>query len=203
MKLVIFDLDGVLARTEHLHTFALKEAIAYYAPHASSASYLDARDGIRTKDKLARLQQEYNLTPEIIQGIDRRKQSLTEQHLRHIRPNPTIIACLQRLLDNGHTLALASNSRKVNVDIVINSLGLDKMFALRLTGDDVINPKPHPEIFMRAIVHFDAQPTNVYIMEDSEAGLSAAQATGAHVLTIDPNELVTMTHIEQVLNMNK
>ena len=203
MKLVIFDLDGVLARTEHLHTFAFKEAIAYYAPQASGANYLDARDGVRTKDKLARLQKEFNLTPEIIQGIDRRKQALTEQHLRHIRPNPTIIACLQLLIDNGHTLALASNSRKVNVDIVVNALGLSNMFTLKLTGDDVRNPKPHPEIFMRAMVHFDTQPTNVYIMEDSDAGLTAARATGAHVLQIDPNELVTMTHIEQVLNMNK
>jgi beta-phosphoglucomutase len=203
MKLVIFDLDGVLARTDHLHTFAFKEAIAYYAPEAAGASYLDARDGIRTKDKLARLKTDYQLSSEIIAKIDRRKQSLAEQHLRHIQPNPVIVACLQKLVDNGCTLALASNSRKSNVDIVINALGLAKFFSLKMTGDDVTHPKPHPEIFDNTIKHFNVTPKEVFILEDSFTGQLAAIASGAQVLEVDPNELITMTHIDRVLKLNK
>lgn len=201
MKLVIFDLDGVLARTEHLHTFAFKEAVAYCAPQASGVNYLDARDGVRTKDKLARLKQEFNLSTETIQQIDRRKQALTEQHLRHIRKNPGIIDCLQKLIDNGHTLALASNSRKTNVDIVITALGIDQFFSLRLTGDDVTMPKPHPEIFTRVINHFNANPNEVFIFEDSEAGRQAGIQAGAKVMEVDPNVLTTMNQIDLVIRL--
>lgn len=203
MKLVIIDLVGVLARTEHIHTFALKEAIAYFAAEAMAAPYLEAHDGIRTKDKLIRLKNDYQLSDELMAKIDRRKQTMSEQHLRHLRPNPTVTLCLQRLVDNGFTLALASNSRKVNVDIVLSAMEVDQFFTLRITGDDVAVPKPNPEIFQRIISHFNVLPNNVYILEDSCAGNTAAHAVGANVIKVDSNELITIKQIEKICDMMK
>ena len=200
MKLAIFDLDGVLARTDHLHTFAFKEAITHYAPEAASASYLGAHDGVRTKDKLIRLQTDYHLTDELIVKIDKRKQSLTEQHLRHIRPNNIITQCLQTLKAAGWTVALASNSRKKNVDIITDALKIDQYLSLKITGDAVVKPKPHPEIFHHVIEHFNADFNNVFIFEDSAAGIEAAIASGAHVIKVDPNTLVTLDQVLRILS---
>lgn len=199
MKLVIFDLDGVLARTEHIHTFALKEAIAYFAPEATAASYLEAHDGVRTKDKLARLQHDFQLPTDVMVKIDRRKQIVTEQHLRHLHANPAISECLQLLIANGFTLALASNSRKINVDIVLSALTVDHLFTFKVTGDEVLVPKPNPEIFNKVINHFNVTPSEVYIFEDSTAGKAAAVAAGAKVIAVDANELITLRQINDII----
>lgn len=199
MKLVIFDLDGVLARTEHIHTFALKEAISYFAPEASSAPYLEAHDGVRTKDKLARLQHDFQLADDMMTKIDRRKQIVTEQHLRHLHPNLAVTECLQVLIDNGFTLALASNSRKINVNIVLSALAVDHLFTLKVTGDEVTSPKPNPEIFNKVIKHFNVSPNEVYIFEDSTAGKAAAMAAGAKVIAVDSNELITIRQVNDIV----
>ena len=48
-----------------------------------------------------------------------------------------------------------------------------------LTHDDIVNSKPDPEGFLKAMKFFNARPQETIIFEDSEVGLQAAERSGA------------------------
>jgi beta-phosphoglucomutase len=205
MKLAIFDLDGVLVNTTEIHTAALRRAVAYVIDgKAHQEPYLDAADGIRTRDKLARLADSYDLTDIAVDCLDHLKNKIVTQQLSLLKPNQEIIDGIKALRQRGYKVAVASNSRRSSVDTVLEQIGLTGLVNFSISGDEVDLPKPDPEIFIKTIQYFDvsyfpqcAMDLNeVYIFEDSPAGLEAARNSGARVIQVDPSKLVT---VEQLL----
>lgn len=191
-KLVIFDLDGVLVNTTDLHTKALRDAVQYVVPgEAHLAEFLDASDGIRTKDKLERLKADYTLSDNAIRCIDLCKQEFTIQELKKLKLNESIVKGIKGLRRRGYKIAVASNSRRSFVDEVVKTIGIRKLVDYSISGDEVGSPKPDPEIFLKAIEHFGADRKDVFIFEDSPAGLEAAVRTGAEVIVVNPKILAT------------
>ena len=76
-------------------------------------------------------------------------------------------------------------------------------FALRITGDKVTNPKPHPEPFLQAAVGLGIAPERCWAFEDSTNGVRAAAAAGMNVFQIPdlvpPNEALLRRHRIRVL----
>jgi beta-phosphoglucomutase len=81
----------------------------------------------------------------------------------------------------GHPMAVASNAERANVDFVLEAAGLRKYFRVVIDGDQVAQPKPDPEIFLRAAESLGVSPRECIIFEDSLAGVAAARACGARV----------------------
>ena len=192
MKLAIFDLDGVLVKTDHIHTNMLRFAVeSILHSDASQLPMFDAQDGIRTVDKLKALQAMYDLPDDTIRGIDRLKQMLTCVELISLPKNQLIVDILTHLKLKGYMIALASNSRRLYVDAAITALSIKHLIDFSIAGDEIQHAKPHPECFERAMAHFSATSQQTTIWEDSNAGLTAARATGATVIQVDPQVLLT------------
>lgn len=192
-KLYIFDLDGVLVNTSHIHTNALRQAVFESCGKAASEeAFLDARDGKSTKSKLERLAHYYQFNFDI---VDTRKKELTLEQITTL-PKCHLTDYLLELKSQRSLLALATNSRKEFVDAILTQAGLKNLFDVVITGSDVEQHKPHPEIFAKVISYIYTvtsymNPLEVTVFEDSEAGVTAAEAAGAHhIIKIDPDKLL-------------
>lgn len=84
----------------------------------------------------------------------------------------------------GGKTAIASTARYENLINVINYLKLQDYFDLILSGIDIENSKPHPDIYLKAMNELNVNPHETLIFEDSEIGLQAAEKSGANYIKI-------------------
>ena len=79
-------------------------------------------------------------------------------------------------------MAVASNGERENVALILDGSGLRGYFRIALDGHQVQNPKPHPEIYLRAAKGLGVPPSNCIVLEDSHSGVAAARAAGMRVI---------------------
>lgn len=77
--------------------------------------------------------------------------------------------------------------------------GLDRFLDLMLSNEDVVKPKPDPEIYLNAIARFGFEPGECLIVEDNEHGVRAARASGAHVLVVGNPDDVTYERLQTAI----
>jgi len=75
-------------------------------------------------------------------------------------------------------LALASSGEKDRINAVLERMGIKDCFEVIVSGDDVKNPKPDPEIFIKAVDKLGLKPEECIVIEDSLNGMKAAKAAG-------------------------
>lgn len=114
--------------------------------------------------------------------------------------NPGIEGVLEALAQRGTPMFVCTNTERVLADPCIDAIGRE-YFADTITGDEVDNPKPAPEMYLEAARRVGAAPGECLVFEDSWNGMSAAAAAGCVVLgladavpegvsTLDPQALV-------------
>jgi dTDP-glucose pyrophosphorylase len=87
---------------------------------------------------------------------------------------------------------------------VLSKLGLIELVDLFVSNEDVSNSKPHPEMYWKAMVQFNLNPSEVLIVEDSPHGLKAATSSGAHVLRVkNPSEVTVENITSNIKNPKK
>jgi len=187
VKLVIFDLDGVLIDSKELHYEALNEALRSISSEfeITQREHATKYDGLSTKKKLEMLRQEKGLKPESFEQVWKLKQEITVRMLGEIKIDETLIEFMNYLKAKTLSLAVASNSVRNTIDIVLRNLGISEFFTLILSNEDVTSPKPHPEIYWKVMTHFGVLPENTVIFEDSYVGRLAAQRSGARLIPVD------------------
>ena len=102
---------------------------------------------------------------------------------------------LSRLRAQGYRLAVASNSIRSTIDVMMQKAALDQYLDFFISNQDVTKAKPDPEMYTLAITRFGLSPQEVLIVEDNENGVRAAVASGAHVLQVQDVDEVTYQNI--------
>ena len=192
-KLVIFDLDGVLVEAKNIHYDALNEALGKYA--ISWQDHLSTYDGLKTTQKLEMLTEQKGLPIEEHQLIWEKKQYITLQKLKGLKPNDTLIELMDGLVYKGYKIAVCSNSIRKTVLTVLSKLGIMEFMDYIISNEDVGNSKPHPEMYWRAISKMGCLPSETLIIEDSPYGLLAASRSNAHILRVKNPTEVTYKNI--------
>ena len=194
IKLVIFDLDGVLVEAKNIHYDALNEALGEkYA--ISWQEHLSTYDGLKTNQKLEMLSEQKGLPIEKHREIWETKQKLTLQKLKELQPNQTLQSVMNALVEDGYKISVCSNSIRKTVLTVLSKLGIMEFMDYIISNEDVQNSKPHPEMYWRAISKMGCLPEETLIVEDSPYGLLAANRSKAHVLRVKNPTEVTYTNI--------
>jgi HAD superfamily hydrolase (TIGR01509 family) len=184
--LIVFDLDGVLIDSKHLHFDALNQALQLQGEEflISEQEHITIFDGLSTTKKLQLLHDLKGLSKNAFEDVWRDKQEITLKLFDQIQPDFDLISYLEDL-KSRHILAVASNSIRMTVNLVLDRLGLKELLDLTLSNEDVKHPKPHPEIYWRTMMHFGVLPSKTAIFEDSHVGRQAAILSGANLVTID------------------
>ena len=199
IKLVIFDLDGVLVEAKNIHFDAFNMALGKkYA--ISWNDHLSIYDGLKTKQKLKILTKRKELPVNLYSKIWEKKQKLTLSKLSSLKPNKTLQSIISNLVKDGYKIAVCSNSIRKTVLTVLSKLGIMEYMDLVISNEDVKNSKPHPEMYWKAISMMGCLPEETLIIEDSPYGLLAASRSKSYILRVkNPNE-VTYTNILKKLN---
>ena len=199
-QLVIFDLDGVLIDSKELHFEALNEALREFGPQfeISHRDHSTKYDGLSTKRKLEILNLEKGFPIEHLESVWKLKQDITVRMLGEIEQDEELVSFMNYLQDSGLKLAVASNSVRNTIDIVLKNLGINNYFSLILSNEDVKSSKPHPEIYWKTMMHFGVVPDVTVIFEDSYVGRLAAQRSGARLIPIDNRKDLTWQKIRSV-----
>lgn len=197
-KLLCFDLDGVLIDSKKIHfealNFALSEIDEKFA--ISWDDHLKYFDGLKTQDKLDYLTKNRNLPSRLHKQIWHSKQNLTCELLSNVKENEFIVS-LFKVLSKKYYIACCSNSIRKTVEQILKSLNILQYFDLVLSNDDVLNCKPHPEIYWKAMSHFQLFPKDCLIIEDSPTGLKSAYNSGAKVFRVKNFSDISEKNIEK------
>lgn len=205
IKAVIFDMDGVLIEAKNWHYEALNKALGLFGMEISRYDHLVTYDGLPTIKKLEMLSTERGLPPKLHKFINDMKQQYTlEIVYAQCKPRFYHEYALSRLKQDGYKLAVASNSIRKTVQIMMEQSSLLDYLDFYLSNQDVKVGKPDPEIYTLAISKLGLSPKECLIVEDNEKGIKAAKASGAWLMEVDEVEKVNysnimnrITHIER------
>jgi len=192
IKLIIFDLDGVLVDAKKIHYNTLNQALSEISHKyiISEEEHLSVYDGLKTNQKLQLLSKNKNLDEHYHEKIWNRKQELTIEAISKLDKDIDLINLFINLRNRGFKLACCSNSIRRSVLVMLSKIGLIEYMDLILSNEDVKNAKPHPEIYWKAMSMMDVLPEQTLIIEDSPTGLLAANRSRANILRVDnPNDL--------------
>lgn len=187
-KAVIFDLDGVLCRTDHLHYKAWKQL----------AERLGVPFDERRNDALRGVSRSESL--ELLLGAQSGRYTASEKAALAAEKNECYRALLQTLtpadVPRGvrETLAalraagvrLAVGSSSCNTGLILARLGIAGCFDAVADGTMIARSKPDPEVFLLAAKLLNTPPQQALVVEDAPAGIAAAKAGGFAAAGIGP-----------------
>lgn len=205
MKLIVFDMDGVLVDARELHYEALNRALTHLSPnhYITREAHLSSFDGLPTSKKLKKLTDEYGLNPDIHNSVWEMKQKST---IEIVRQNFTVDyekrEMLRTLKDLGYTVAVASNSIRETIKMMLLKTGLLEYVDFYISNQDVRNPKPSSEMYLQCMIKAGVDPVDTLIVEDSHVGRTAAKNSGATLCPVRDTGDVTLDRIQKYLNLS-
>jgi HAD superfamily hydrolase (TIGR01509 family) len=181
---VIFDLDGLLADTEILHCQAYQMAFAEHGIELSAPAYADhwIRQGKGIADWIDL--HELAFDPHAL------RMRKSEYYLRLLESSLRPMDGARELLESLHgkfRLALASSSYRDAIDGVLAGLEMAAYFEAVVSGLDVKQVKPAPDIFLLTARILKVNPSECLVFEDAEKGVIAAHAAGMRCVAV-PND---------------
>jgi HAD superfamily hydrolase (TIGR01509 family) len=202
IRLIIFDLDGVLCDTPDMHYNTFSEAYHLYTSINISKREHDIDfNGLSTITKLNLLKKRDGLTQATCDLIWNKKQELTLEYIEnHIDTDFEKIELLKNLKSQGYLLACASNAIKNTIVKILNKIGIHDYFDCVFSNEDVKNPKPSAEIYLKTMIALNCNPSDTLIIEDSQVGYDAAMKTNAHVLRVVNSQDVNIETINYKLS---
>jgi len=185
IKAILFDMDGVLIDAKDWHYEALNRALALFGMPISRFDHITSFDGLPTSKKLEFLSLERSLPTELHQFIHKLKQQYTMEIVQtRCKPFFAHEYALSRLQALGYKMAVCSNSVRNSVVTMMDCAALAEYIDLMVSNEDVSSCKPDPEMYLKAMAHFDLQPEECLIIEDNENGIKAAKASGGSLLVV-------------------
>lgn len=189
LKLILFDLDGVLIDAKELHYEALNEALGPEY-RISKKEHMNIYDGRKTRQKLQMLSERKGLPADLHDDIYNKKQSITIDLIKELKPRKEHIKLFQELQDAGYEIGVCSNSIRRTVLTALAKIDLMEFCSVVVSNEDVKNSKPHPEMYWKAMSIMNRLPEETMIVEDSPPGLLAAERSRAnYIRVIDPDDV--------------
>jgi beta-phosphoglucomutase len=191
-KAILWDMDGVIADSNSFHLAAWQETFAKRKVNFTKKDFtklFGARNDFIIHNVLGKeLPQE-----EVATIAQEKERSFREKAKGNITSFPGVIKLLDTIKKGNFKLALVSSAPRENVDLVSEELNIERYFGYIVYGQEVVESKPSPQIYLLAAKKIEAKPEDCIVIEDSPLGIKAAKAAGMRCLA------VANTHSKQEL----
>jgi beta-phosphoglucomutase len=182
IRAIIFDFDGVLFDSEPVRFRAGAQALAEIGVTLTWEDFVRSWLG-RTDEAglIAILGNRFaSEGPKVIE----RRNAIYEQRLEEVQPYADAGRFLRRI-PQGIRLAIATGSRRSEVEGILWRAVMTQSFQTIVTAEDYTSAKPAPEPFQIAARLLQLSPASCLVVEDSPAGVVAAQAAGMPVVAVE------------------
>ena len=194
IKAFIFDLDGVLTDTAEYHYLAWKRMAEEEGISFNRQDNEQLR-GVSRAASLRLLLKGKPVNDQHFQEMMTRKNGYYQQLVEQMEPEdalPGARSLVEALREQGMKTAIGSSSK--NAQRVVELLQMQSLFDAIADGHSVENAKPAPDLFIHAAAELGLSPEQCVVVEDAEAGITAALAAGAIAVGIGPSERVGKAH---------
>lgn len=186
LQAAIFDMDGLLVDTEQLAAEAMDAFLARYGLKRRQEIH-ERMLGRRIIEAMEMIQLGYKLDDPIeelaIVYAEMRREALVGK----VKAMPGAREAVAYAREIGLRVGLASSGIRDHVELSLREAGLDGMFTIEVTGDDVNRGKPAPDLFLLAAERLGVEQGRCAVFEDAPAGVEAAVAAGMRAVCV-PNE---------------
>ncbi len=177
IKNIIFDMDGVLVDSEPVIEAAAIQGLKEYGVEAKPEDF-EPFIGAGEDRYIGGVAEKYGLTYKT-EMKDRVYEIYLDIVEEKIKIFPEAKQVLNELQDTNFELALASSADQIKVEANLRQAGIDfALFKVIVSGDEVDNKKPAPDIYQYTASKMDVKPENCLVVEDSLHGVKAARAAG-------------------------
>lgn len=176
MKAIIFDMDGVIINSEPLH-FEIEMGLLEELGGKISKEEYETFVGTTDYHMWSTFKDRFNLKPSVEELMNIKKERFI-QNIQRIELVDNFKEFMLMIHNEKYSMALASSNNKMAVDSIIEKFGLRKYLKVAISGDDVTNGKPDPEIFLKASEKMNIEPHECLVIEDAANGVTAAKAAG-------------------------
>ena len=178
-KSVIFDMDGVIIDSEPLHRksyYLMFEELNIEVPEDLYASFT----GMATMPICEKICDFFSLSqsPEILVSTKRKYFSRLFEKGYKINLIKGALELIKHYYENGITLVLASSASMENIEMVFKKFDLNQYFKAKISGADLKESKPNPEIFIKATELSGNSKKDCVVIEDATNGIIAAKSAG-------------------------
>jgi pyrophosphatase PpaX len=180
IKAILFDFDGTLADTLPVCFLAFKSVFKEFDDLEVSTEEIKEifgpsetgiiRENLRNTD--------YEKAIELYYKIYR------DQHDNMVEKNEAIYSLVWQLKTNGYKLGIVTGKARRSLDISLENLGLNNIFDVIVTGDDVKFPKPHPEGINLALEELGLSNKEAIFLGDSDADILAGKQANVHTIGV-------------------
>lgn len=172
-KLAIFDLDGTLFDTKDVNYNAYQNAIrmAEIDVKIDYDDFCKLYNGKNYREFLPKIIS--NISEEQLKKIHNLKKNIYQEYLDKAKKNDLLFLMIEEIKEKFY-ISIVTNASKKNVEDILEKFAVKNLFDLLITQEDVENPKPSAEGFLKAMNYFNISKENTIIFEDSEIGIQAA-----------------------------
>ena len=181
---VIFDWDGVIIDSSRHHEQSW-ERLAREIGKSLPAGHFLRGFGKKNEWIIPNLLG-WSSEPEDIRRLSLRKEALYREIVVEIgiEALPGVREFLRRLQDGGVGTCIGSSSHRLNIVTVLATLDLESAFGGIVSSEDVVEGKPHPEVFLKAARVIGLPPARCVVFEDAFVGLEAARSGGMKAVAV-------------------
>ena len=180
LKGIIFDMDGIITDSEELWFNAISTVCKEYGHEYTE----DVRKRVMGGNGPRMLKEIFNID---ISEAELRNKILERYVFLMKRDGIKAMPGIFPLLDSAKrqfTLALASSSPFTVIDYVLDKLDVRSYFSVILSGINMANTKPEPDIFLAAADRLGLKPEDCLVIEDSVNGIRAAKNAGMRCIVL-------------------
>lgn len=182
IKLVIFDMDGVLVDSEPAITYASMESLSEIGVNAEYDDFKPFT-GMGDDKFIEGVAKKYGREYDV--KLKERAYEIYIEKKERVKVFPSSKKLIGALTESGFKCAVASASDLIKVKTNLSRIGIDvSEFSAVITGSDVKNKKPDPEIFLKAAGACGMPPVNSMVIEDAVSGVQAAKAAGMTCIAV-------------------
>ena len=181
---LLFDLDGTLVQTEHLHFAAFQAIVAKSGRPFTEADFVQHVSG-RSNAAIMNFLFPGGSAVEHARLAEEKEASFRAlASAAGVDAMPGAVALIDWARRHDVATGLVTNAPRANAELMVSLLGLRDAFDTVLTSNEVERSKPHPDPYLAAVRRLRLAPPRTVVIEDSLPGLAAARAAGLFVVAL-------------------
>jgi beta-phosphoglucomutase family hydrolase len=174
---LIFDMDGTLVDSGQLHEHAWTAMLEKYGIPIDRP-LMRSLAGVPTKGTIEILLEKFNLKVDAsLDEMNDFKEQVVHESM-HLYVKPTALIEVAQRYHGKKPMAIGTGAYTAEANKILALCGLEKYIDAVVGADQVQNPKPAPDTFLRCAELLGVAPTQCVVFEDSKLGLQAAASAG-------------------------